>query len=570
MTWLRHALWPLGLAVIASVLIVIGENPATTYGGTVTAGSFLETAAAVGLLLAAAVDAWPLRGVLLALLGLAWLVPELAGWLTARSEIRTGADATRAIVLLTTALLALIVLARRPDRDGPTTGRGTLPAVSAMCVAAAFAVTVRLALVDPFMDAGCWQNCEPNPLARNGFDPAARIILIGASVIIGAGLARAVMRRRPSHFDVAPVLALAAILTVLDGAAIARPSPASSTGVAFFFLAQTAALAVAARLVAQRYKDWRLRSRLTELADRLLAAPVPGGLVPALRTATGDPSLRADYWVPERCHYVDVDGGFVSAAIAPEEWATPVTRRGELLGRLVHGRGVDNDRIERAFGAALRLSLENERLRAATLAELHELRSSRMRIVEHAANERRRLERNLHDGAQQRVMALALLTRTLTSRVSDPESTALAQRADKLAKAVLVELRRVARGIYPVVLTDAGLGGAVLDLAQSSRDVAVVIGELPTSRYPDRVEATALLVISAALEHARVRKAGQLKVSALESDKVLRVIATDDAPGEAEGLPTAVADQVAAVGGSLAVRTTVTGTECRVELPCAS
>jgi len=323
-------------------------------------------------------------------------------------------------------------------------------------------------------------------------------------------------------------------------------------------------------VLAERNRDRRLRTRLTHLADRLLAAPVPGGLTPALRAATGDPSLRTDYWVPERGGYVDVEGRAVAPTLPRTARATPVTRHGELLGRLVHGPSVDSARIESAFGAALRLSLENERLRAATLAELDELRSSRMRLVDHAADERRQLERNLHDGAQQRVVALTLLTRMMMSRATDPEVAGLAQRAEKLTRAVLEELRRIARGLYPVVLTDSGLRGAVLDLAQSSRDVAVVLGELPATRYPGRIEATAYLVISAALADARSRAGSQFVVSSSDCNGILTVTTTDDAGQPGTGAPTTIEDQVAAVAGSLQVEYDTAGTRWRLEMPCGS
>jgi signal transduction histidine kinase len=236
----------------------------------------------------------------------------------------------------------------------------------------------------------------------------------------------------------------------------------------------------------------------------------------------------------------------------------------------VHSADLDGNRVDRAFGAALRLALENEQLRAATLAELLELRLSQVRILDRAAGERRRLERNLHDGAQQRLAALLLLTNMVRTRTADNGTLALSERAEVLTRTALEELRRVARGIYPAVLADSGLSGAVLDLAQSSDDVAVVVEGLPDTRLPGRVETTAFLVIVAALSDARARNATELVVSAVRNDTALHVDMSDDAPRVVAHPPDDLADQVGALCGVLNVKATATGTKLRLVLPCAS
>ncbi len=195
---------------------------------------------------------------------------------------------------------------------------------------------------------------------------------------------------------------------------------------------------------------------------------------------------------------------------------------------------------------------------------------SRARIVERAENERRHLERNLHDGAQQRVVSLSLLLRMLRNRAPAGTAAALAVRAEALAKATLEELRRVARGIYPAVLADAGLAGAVLDLAESSTDVAIRVGQIPNARYKGTVETTAYLVIAAAIADARSRCATSLSVSALEHDYALVVDIYDDVrSGPSHGC-TALVDQVGALGGRLFMEPQPPGTHVRLELPCGS
>src|SRR5205814_7347913 len=133
------------------------------------------------------------------------------------------------------------------------------------------------------------------------------------------------------------------------------------------------------------------------------------------------------------------------------------------------------------------------------------------------------LERNLHDGAQQCVVSLSLLLNLVRSRARKGAELDLAVRAEALTRSTLEELRRVARGIYPAVLSDDGLAGAVLDLAESSTDVAIRVRQVPAGRYNGTVETTAYLVVAAAAADARSRSATTLSVSATDRDGVLVV-----------------------------------------------
>ena len=203
-----------------------------------------------------------------------------------------------------------------------------------------------------------------------------------------------------------------------------------------------------------------------------------------------------------------------------------------------------------------------------------ELRASRARIVAAGDAARRRLERDLHDGAQQRLVELALDLRMARGRIgTDPAEAAefLDAAIDSLTDAT-AELRELARGIHPVVLTEGGLRPALQTLVERSRIPAKVIAA-PDGRFPAPVEATAYFVVAEALTTAaRYSEASAVEVTAEQRDGMLRVVVTDDGRGEADLLGSGlsgIADRVAAVDGTLSVRSPAgRGTVVKAEIPC--
>jgi signal transduction histidine kinase len=189
--------------------------------------------------------------------------------------------------------------------------------------------------------------------------------------------------------------------------------------------------------------------------------------------------------------------------------------------------------------------------------------------------ERRRLERDLHDGAQQRLVTLTLALGMARSRVAgvDPELEALIEAAGKEAKEALTELRELARGIHPAVLTETGLAGAVQALVERS-PVAVTITEVPRERFPAVIEATAYFVVSEALANvAKHARAGTAQVSIRRLPGRLAVQVSDDGAGGARpergsGLA-GLADRVASAGGVLRVDSPPgAGTRLEADIPC--
>jgi signal transduction histidine kinase len=251
---------------------------------------------------------------------------------------------------------------------------------------------------------------------------------------------------------------------------------------------------------------------------------------------------------------------------------------GEPVAALVHDTTlVDEPKLLRASAAAARLALENARLQAEMRAQLAEVQQSRVRIVAAADEERRRIERDLHDGAQQRLVALALELRGAQRRLgdrADPElDLVLAEAVDEL-KVAVDELRELARGVHPAILTEDGLAAALESLV--SRTPFPVSLEVSQGRFPAQVEATAYFVACGALanilKHAQASRA---LVTAVTRNGLLVVRVEDDGVGGAHadggtGLR-GLADRVEALGGRLAVVSPVGGgTQVIGEIPCGS
>lgn len=327
----------------------------------------------------------------------------------------------------------------------------------------------------------------------------------------------------------------------------------------------------------------RIRQSRSAVADLVVAlgrAPGPTGVRQALASALGDPNLTVWYWVPETQAYVDADGRVADPARLPGgRAATEVTTEGAPLAVLVHDHELLDQRpLLDAVAAAARLALENARLQAALAAQLAEVRASRARIVQAGLQERRKVERDLHDGAQQRLLGLSLTITMIRDQMiggadHDGQLRSLVEAASTQIREAIGELRELGRGILPAVLVHDGLAAAVETLAALAP--LPVIARIEPSRHPEAVEATAYFVIAEALANvARHAHASHAEVTARRADCQLVVEITDDgiggapAHGGGSGL-TGLADRVAALGGQLTITSPADrGTSIRAELPC--
>ena len=316
---------------------------------------------------------------------------------------------------------------------------------------------------------------------------------------------------------------------------------------------------------------------VSEMVARLGEVDRRQGLRDALAEALGDPSLSLAYWVPEQGRYVDAAGHAAELpARAGSTVCTEVSHEGRPVAMICHDASLDAEPdLVATVGAAASLALENERLNVELRARVEELRASRARIVRVADDERRRLERDLHDGAQQRLVSLALDLRLAGAKLeSDPaEARKLVEKmASELGEAT-TELRELARGLHPAVLTDRGLGPALEALAARA-PVPVDLVDSPAERLPPAVESASYFVVAEALTNiARYAGASHAEVSVNHVNGELEVEIRDDGiggadPGAGTGLR-GLADRVAALDGRLEVSSPHgDGTVVRAVIPC--
>jgi signal transduction histidine kinase len=363
-----------------------------------------------------------------------------------------------------------------------------------------------------------------------------------------------------------PAILLAATVVAHAVALQQRPleDPSDPAFRTIFVIGCVAVILLAAGLVWAAVRTRVQRRAVARIATSLDQAPPPGSVRAALAQAVGDPQLQIAYWLPASEHYVDANGRPVAEPVAASGRATTaLVRDGRQIAVVSHTAALPD--LERELGAAVRLALENERLQAQALAQLDQLRASRVRIVETGDSERRRLERDLHDGAQQRLLALSYdlrLARANAEADGDAQTGTLLTEATDQAQAALRELRELAHGIYPAILTEAGLVAALATLADAA-PLPVEIRDLIEGRYPAAVETAAYLLVAEALDDAAGRGATQAMVSTFQEGGRLVVTVHDDGTDRSSSM-VQLADRVGALDGQLAVEPT----RLQAELPC--
>ncbi len=316
-----------------------------------------------------------------------------------------------------------------------------------------------------------------------------------------------------------------------------------------------------------------LRSRYARagtVSDLLGALSSRAALRDTLADALGDPSLRLVYWTGR---WVDREGRSVEL---PEHGVTRVERNGECIGALIHDPALDHEPLVEDAAAAAALALENERLEAELRARVVELQESRAKLIEVSMAERRRLERDLHDGAQQRLVALSVQVGMAKRKLHDDPAAAeaLLERAGGELSLALEELRELARGIHPAILTDRGLEPALQALIARA-PLEVELADAPAERLPAAVEAAAYFVVAESLTNvAKYASAHHATVSVQRQNGHAVIEVRDDGVGGADpatgtGLR-GLADRLTIVDGRLEVVSPPgAGTLVRAQIPCA-
>ena len=425
-------------------------------------------------------------------------------------------------------------------------------------VAAVFAGPLASAAASP-RDAGC-TDCPRDLIAvahdvtlGTGLTRLGGLIAIGAALAAAAWLAvtlaghRTQPRRWLASTDgVAAVAAtafaaaVAAAQAATLGGATGPPAPGWRAAAGAMLLVLAVAVTVPALRAA------RARRVVARVAVAVADDPRRSA-ADALRSALGDAALRVAYptpdgtWRDRHGHVVDLAGREV----------TLITDSGEDVAALIHGGAARADPVAvTEAAAAARLLLDTERLEAGALARVNDLSTARRLAVEAADAARADLERDLHDGAQQRLVALRYalgLAGAHAERLPEPGHAARLAAADQAAELALASLRDLAHGISPGTLAAGGLAGAVRTLAESTQS-AVTLAELPAERLPEHVERTVYRLIADFLADAgRMPPPGASIAVRRSSEDV--IVEIDYVPAGAAGNPVRLADRVAAAGG---------------------
>ena len=327
-------------------------------------------------------------------------------------------------------------------------------------------------------------------------------------------------------------------------------------------------------------QDRFARGRVADLVVGLGGdEPAPDDLEMALARALSDPSLVVAYRLPGTDRFEDAAGAPVVLPTGDgvrDRAVTRIDRGGRTIAALIHDPALSaRPDLLASVAAAAGLSLENQQLQAELRVQLAEVQASRQRIVTAGDAERRRVERDLHDGAQQRLVTLALALQMARARADggSPDLADMLDRASNELERGLAELRELARGIHPAVLTEDGLAAAIDALAERAPvPVATVV---PDRRFDPAIESASYYVVAEGLTNV-AKYAGRASVSieVRHDDGTLHVEIRDDGPGGAEAYPGSglqgLADRVAAVGGTFAVDSPRgAGTTIRADIPCA-
>jgi signal transduction histidine kinase len=559
------ALVVLGIAALALFAVPTSDS-LLTYRDASRAAQVLGIGAGAALVVAALLTARVTIALLLLALAALWFGQDLAALGDSAALVRSIADAAAPIA----AALALHLALALPDGRLSRAGRG---AVGAAYLAVAISFVGTVTTRDPFLDVYCWRQCSDNPLLVHAAPGLARAFVVAglvSSIAIGGLAVGVVVRRivaasRVGRALLAPLLVPAGLVAAAEAARAAAlllwpvEDPQRARFMAVYLLRAGALAALAAGVVWTVLRTRRTRARVAQLAADLGAAPPPGKLKESLAAALGDPTVDVLYWVPAIRRFVDADGALRAQ---PAGAATRITR-GRLLAVVIHDAAVlPESELDRLLGPAARLAVENEALRAEVLAQLRQLRRSRARIVATADESRRRLERDLHDGAQQRLLAVVLDLRLARAGAQGELADRLSHIGDEVDRA-FTELRELAHGIYPAVLTEAGLEAALPTLADVA-PLAVSLHDVTNERFSAAVEAGAYVTVDEAIHDAALRRATAIDVSAVVHDGRLVITADDDGAPRATSL-IHVADRVGALGGGLDLAPTT----LRAEIPCA-
>jgi signal transduction histidine kinase len=547
------------LVSLATVLGSANENPATSVERGLAPWLVALGMSGVALVV---VGAWLVRAqhphasIGLAAMMVGLLVPLWAGWSWLPVGVRGGVQAAGPLAVAGTAQVAV------GWRAG-TRPSWTMTTVYLLAVAGAL---VHLAGYDPFEDPGCARTCADTQSVADDVVSTRSAVAVTASLTIAAAAVAAFAAWRTKRRDVprqVVVAALAAVAVLAAGAVMRSvrwndPPPAEL----FVTLQASAAVAVGGTVCAVTVRRLRTRMAVDRLVRRLSRPEAaPGDLRGAIRavhfSVPGD-----ERWVDSAGH--DVGDG------PPEGDSVVISDRSGPVLRLMLAAGKDADDVLAAISPGDRLSLRNAQLSAVTKARLADVQASRRRIVATSDTERRRIEHDLHDGAQQRLVSAAFYLSLARSKL--PPGSAPLSQAEATVHDALTNLRHLSHGLFPSVLATEGLPAALDELAKMT-NVVTMLEVRDCGAVDAEAAMAAYATVAAALEQAaRSTIATSARVSAIREEGTLTVrvemqcprAQIDDADfGD-------VADRVGALGGRLNVSSNDSRTVVMAVLPCGS
>lgn len=536
--------------------------------------------AAVALMMVGGAAWFARRGGLLALVAIwaaaAWLAPELVGASGVPREVRSTA---RLLAPLVTPLLVHVVAI------GPAETRLGRPALFALvaCSLVAGVTAIGHAVTwDVYRVLSCPAPCLPDDnviLIRSNIALSQLFLAVwaGLTAVSGALLVIRqlvlIARRRPHGL----ARWTAMLGGCLVGIAMAWWGIDHRLGDGWARIDATGVPPMAAMSISITLMGTALAAVLVMEIRRMgavrdLAALVGPGLTPTafesvLATSLGDPGVRVAYPLDDG-GLVDVRGDRVeSPLLTAGQRQAIIERRGVPVAIVVHADHVDAELLTRGIGTAASLAVDNERLDAIVRARIRELRESRARIVSAADATRSAIERDLHDGAQQRLLAVSYELRLTRAATTDPDLTAALDDAVQRLDAALSELRDLAHGIHPAVLSEAGLDAALRSLAEEA-SLPIEIHADVAARCPTTSEAAAYFAVVEAARRATDGGSSRLDVGLAHAEGLMRMRVDYAAQPDDEGWER-VEDRVGAAGGHAAITNEMGTLMMRLELPCA-
>jgi signal transduction histidine kinase len=440
----------------------------------------------------------------------------------------------------------------------PATPQGTDRAIIRVGYATGglFAVLMLIGY-DPFLDLTCWRTCATGvwaPIASTSLTEAVIVIGPWVTILLAGALSwRLLIRgvRRDSRLTPMSVavaglalLAVSASILTLRGANPPfgpHPTLYAASGWLLILIGGGVAWDLAT-LVMRR----RALAALTVDLEKGTGDTLPA----ILRRTLHDETVEVQYWIPRLERYVDLEGHSAEPELPPGVAVATIERAGDELGRVLHRSTVSVAELEREIGAAAKLAVDNDRLRAELRAQAIEIKASQERIVLEADATRRRIERDLHDGAQQRLVTLSYqlrLARTEAETAGDHNSANRLTLATDVLLATIDEVRTIAHGIFPSILADAGLTRALEALREDTG-------------FPQKLD------VRGSGPPAVDMAAYQLVVSVIDSlpedDRIVLTVETEqvdqrlDVDIEVDGhplaeIPTHASDRIGALGGTI-------------------